>query len=137
MPRDHVDDDLDDLDDEDLDDSEEVRRPAKKRRPTADERQMAMFCHLGGVIGGFLVPLIIWNIKKDDSRFIDDHGKEALNFGLTMMIGHLVGGLLFCFTLGLLNVALMVMTVVFVISASTAANRGERYEYPWSIRFIK
>ena len=84
----------------------------------------------------FLVPLIIWLMKKEESSFIDHHGKEALNFQITMMIGHVVGGALICVTLGVVNMAVWVLTLVFCIIAGMAANRGEKYTYPLTIRFI-
>jgi uncharacterized Tic20 family protein len=113
--------------------------PLEKRETKAvkqEDRTMAMFCHLGGIIGGFVLPLIIWLVKKDESRFIDHHGKEALNFQITMTIGHVIGGVLICFTFGLINIAVSVVTIVFCIIAGMAANRGEKYTYPMTIRFI-
>ncbi len=104
---------------------------------TPDDRQMGLFCHLGGALLGFLVPLIIWLIKKDQSRFIDDQGKEALNFQITMLIGHFVGGLTICFTFGGVNLLCYVLTLVFGIMGGVAANKGEVYRYPINIRFIK
>ncbi len=105
-------------------------------RSNAQERQMAMFAHLGGIFG-FLIPLLIWLLKKDESRFVDDQGKEAVNFHLTMMIGHFLGGLTICFTFGALNLAVWVLTLVFGILGGVAANKGEVYRYPLNIRFIK
>ncbi|HMC67145.1 MAG TPA: DUF4870 domain-containing protein [Gemmataceae bacterium] len=104
--------------------------------PTQDERTMAMLCHLGGALLGFLVPLIIWLIKKDQSKFVDDQGKEALNFHITLLIGHVIGGVLICFTFGLINFAVWVLGIVFGIIGAMAANRGERYRYPFAIRMI-
>jgi uncharacterized Tic20 family protein len=104
---------------------------------TPEDRQMGLFCHLGGALLGFLVPLIIWLIKKDQSRFIDDQGKEALNFQITMLIGHFVGGLTICFTFGGVNLLCYVLTLVFGIMGGVAANKGEVYRYPINIRFIK
>jgi uncharacterized Tic20 family protein len=103
---------------------------------TSDDRQMAMFAHIGGIFG-FIVPLIIWLMKKDQSRFVDDQGKEAVNFHLTMMIGHFIGGLTICFTFGAINLAVWVMAVVLGIMGGMAANKGEVYRYPLNIRFIK
>src|SRR5262245_57550403 len=101
-----------------------------------DERTMAMLCHLGGAFLGFLVPLIVWLIKKDQSRFVDDQGKEALNFHITILIGHAVGGATICLTFGLLNLAVYVVAVVFGVMAGIAANKGEVYRYPLNIRLI-
>jgi uncharacterized protein len=103
---------------------------------TPEERQMALFAHLGGIMG-FMIPLIIWILKKDESEFVDDQGKEALNFHLTLMIGHLIGGVSICFTFGLLNLVCWVLGVVFGIIGGMAANKGAVYRYPMTIRFIK
>ena len=50
---------------------------------TPDDRTMALVCHIGGAVGSFLIPLIIWLIKKDQSKFVDDQGKEVINFHIT------------------------------------------------------
>ena len=107
--------------------------------PTSDERAMALLCHLGGVLAtiGFLVPLIIWLVKKDESRFVDDQGKEALNFQLTLLIGHVIGIATWCFIIGIaITFALWVVQVVFGIMGAVAANQGQRYRYPVNIRLI-
>ena len=103
---------------------------------TSEDRQMGLFCHLGGAFLGFLVPLIIWVMKKDTSKFLDDQGKEALNFQLTLMIGHLVGGVTICITFGSINMVLWVLGLVFGIMGGVAANKGEVYRYPINIRMI-
>ena len=103
---------------------------------TADERSMALLCHLGGALLGFLVPLIVWLVKKDQSRFVDDQGKEALNFQLTMLILHMIGGVTICLTFGAINLAVFVLDIVFGIMAATASNKGEVYRYPLCFRFI-
>ena len=72
-------DDDDDDDDDDRDDDEDSSRKKKKKgKPTDEEKQMAMFCHLGGLIGGSVIPLVIWMMKKDESRFIDRHGEGGV-----------------------------------------------------------
>src|SRR5205085_184247 len=131
MPRHDDDDKRDDI--ENLDDDDD-RQPARKRRsgdPTNEDRQMAMFCHLGNLLGMIVVPLVIWLTQKDKSSFIDQHGKEAVNFGITMMIGHFLG----IFTCGILNMILLPVGITFGIMAGLAANRGEDYKYPICIRF--
>jgi uncharacterized Tic20 family protein len=105
--------------------------------PTPDDRNMAILCHIGGILTGFIIPLIIWLIKKDQSKFVDDQGKEALNFQITMLLGHIVGGLTFCIHMGILNLAIWVLTIVFGILATVAVSKGQRYRYPLTIRMIK
>jgi uncharacterized Tic20 family protein len=130
MPR-IIDDDERDEDEEE--DDLKSSRKRKRREPTNDDKQMAMFCHLGNLLGMIVLPLILWLTQKDKSSFIDEHGKEALNFGITMMIGHFLG----IFTCGILNTILLPLSIVFGVMAGLAANRGEDYQYPICIRFIK
>ena len=56
----------------------------------SDERTMGMLAHILGGVTNFLGPLIIWLIKKDESPFVNDQGKEALNFQITIAIGYVV-----------------------------------------------
>jgi uncharacterized Tic20 family protein len=104
---------------------------------TREERQLAMFCHLGGAFFSIFVPLIIWMIKKDQSRFVDDQAKEALNFQITFLIAHFLAGLTCCLTYGTLNAAVVVAAIVFSIMATLAVQKGEVYRYPFAIRLIK
>ncbi len=77
-------------------------------------------------------------MKKDQSRFIDHHGKEALNFQLTLLIAAVVCGLLVFVFIGiLLFPVLIILSLVLEIMACVAANRGEWYRYPFCIRFIR
>jgi uncharacterized protein len=55
-----------------------------------DDKTMGMLAHVLGIIS-FIGPLVIWLVKKDQSQFVDENGKVALNFQLTMLIGFLIG----------------------------------------------
>ena len=66
-----------------------------------DARNMAMLCHLLAIFTGFLGPLIIWLIKKDEDPFVDEHGKEALNFQITVFIAMFVSGILTMVCIGI------------------------------------
>lgn len=104
---------------------------------SSDDRLFAVFAHLGTIIGGFLVPLVIWLIKKDDSKFVDYHGKEALNFQITIFIGYVVGGILTILLIGVFVLfACWILSVVCAIMAALKANNGESYRYPVSWRII-
>jgi uncharacterized Tic20 family protein len=112
-----------------------------------DARMWAMFCHLGGlamfipvlpVIGNVIAPLIIWQIKKDDYPFVNEQGKEAVNFQISMLIYGLVAGLLCFACIGLILLpAVVVVDVIFLLIAAVKANEGYHYRYPLTIRFIK
>jgi len=109
---------------------------------TPDDRTMAFICHLVGGLLGFLIPLIVWLIKKDQSKFVNDQGKEALNFQLTLLIGHVILGFACCIPFVnilalLLHLGLRVLSVVFGIIGGLAAQKGEVYRYPLTFRMIK
>src|SRR5262249_37735815 len=54
--------------------------------PTSEERTLALMCHVGGFLTVFVVPLVLWLLKRRDSTFVDHHGKEALNYQLTLTV---------------------------------------------------
>ncbi|MGB0993238.1 MAG: DUF4870 domain-containing protein [Akkermansiaceae bacterium] len=115
--------------------------------PTPEERSSAMLVHLLGILTGAIGVLIMWLVKKDQSRFVDFHGREALNFMLSLLVYSicltalaLVVGLL-TFMMGLFLMVpfyllLGIGSLVLEILACTAANRGEWHRYPLCIRFI-
>ena len=104
-----------------------------------------MLCHASALLGLFfhflghiLGPLIVWLLKRGDAAEIDAHGKESLNFQLSMLIYDAIAGIL-CFVLiGIpLLILLWVLNTVLVIVASIKASDGELYRYPLTIHFIK
>ena len=107
---------------------------------TKDAKTMAMLCHLLGALAGVVGSLIIWLIKKDEHPFIDDQGKEATNFGLTLLIGYLIAVVLTVVSCGFLffmPLVPVVLQLIFGIIGATKANDGIAYRYPLNIRFIK
>jgi uncharacterized Tic20 family protein len=92
---------------------------------------------LGGLLG-WIPPLIIWLVKKGESSFIDDNGKEALNFQITIAIANVVAFMLVFVIIGFfLLMALNVFNIVIVIIAAIKANEGQKYRYPVCLRLIK
>jgi uncharacterized Tic20 family protein len=117
-----------------------------------DARMWAMICHLAGlggllpivpVIGSIIGPLIIWQIKKEEDSFIDEQGKEAVNFQISMLLYSLIGSigcLITCVGAPLIPIvvcAVGVFDLVFLLIAAVKANDGNHYRYPVTIRFIK
>ena len=108
------------------------------------ERNWAMFCHLSSFasvvvpFGGIIGPLICWSSKRYESKFVDQNGKESLNFQLSILLYTLVCIPLVFIVIGIFFlVALMILELVCVITASIKASRGEPYRYPLSIPFIQ
>jgi uncharacterized Tic20 family protein len=109
------------------------------------ERTWAIFCHLSSLVafvgvpfGNILGPLVIWLIKKNDMSLVDEEGKAALNFQLSMTIYTLVV-LVLCFVaVGLLLIVPIILAnVLLVIIASVKTSNGEKFHYPCAIQFIK
>jgi uncharacterized Tic20 family protein len=104
-----------------------------------------MLCHLCALIGllgngvGFLLgPLVVWLLKKEDDPFIDEQGKEAVNFQITMFIAIVLCVPLMLLLIGFpLLILIALMMTIFPIIGAVKANEGEPYRYPLSIRFIK
>lgn len=104
----------------------------------SDERMYALFAHIGGIFFSFLVPLIIWIMFRERSRFVDSQGKEALNFQITLAIAYVVGLVTSVIFIGVfIIIAAGIYAIVCGIMAALAVNRGEDYRYPWAFRFIK
>jgi uncharacterized Tic20 family protein len=106
--------------------------------PTSEDRTMAVLAHVLGIFTSFVGPLIIWLVKKDQSPFVDDQGREALNFQITLIIGYLISAIATVICIGpILAIALSVVAIIFGIMGAVAANKGEAYRYPFNIRLIK
>ena len=107
-----------------------------------DDKNMGMLAHLLGIFTFFLGPLIIWLIKKDQSKYIDEQAKEALNFQITASIALLGCSILMiipvvgCIML-LLVLAAHVTRLVLSIIGTVAASKGEMYRYPLTLRLVK
>lgn len=111
--------------------------------PDSDERMWSTFAHLGIVaglvipLGNIIAPLVIWLVYKDRSDYVDYHGKEALNFQLTMTIAMVISAILIFVLIGLpLLIVFALLDLILSIVAAVRANEGERYRYPFNIRFL-
>ncbi len=105
--------------------------------PTQDERNLAMLAHLLGIFTGFIGALVIWLIKKDESRFVAEEAKEALNFQITMGIAFVVAWALAFILIGFFLIpVLFIANFIFCILAAVSASKGNPYKYPVAIRLV-
>lgn len=103
-----------------------------------------MLCHLSA-LSGFIIPfgsligpLVVWQIKKNQYPIVDDQGKEALNFQITITLAAIVSAILIVLLVGIfLLIAVGIASLVFTIIAAIKANSGETYRYPFCLRLIK
>jgi uncharacterized Tic20 family protein len=106
---------------------------APKVEVSQDAKNMGMLCHLLGLFTCF-----IWLIQKDKMPFVDYHGKEALNFQITVAIAYVVASIsIMCFIGVVLLPAVGLADLILCIMACVATSRGEYYKYPVSLRLIK
>jgi len=105
-----------------------------------DERTMGMLAHILGAVTVVIGPLIIWLIKREESPFVDDQGKEALNFQITILIGHVASMILGGLTGGCASVILSpvvwLVSLIFGILGGLEANKGNVYRYPFALRLV-
>ena len=105
--------------------------------PTSDEKTMALLSHVLTLVPGigFLAPLIIYLIKKDESPFVAASAKESLNFQITLYIV-IIG--LFITVIGILVVWIIgLLALVLVVVATIKTSEGKLYRYPLALRLIK
>ena len=119
--------------------------PAVNIPAIANVRTWCAFIHVSALLGVFLhfpghliPPLIIWLLKRDESPELDAHGKEAVNFQISMLIYNVVAAVFCLILLGFVFLAVLwVLNAVLVIVAAIQASDGKFYRYPMTIRFIQ
>lgn len=121
---------------------------------TQNDKNYSALIHFSGFagyffpLGNFIMPLILWSIKKEESNFIYEHGKNAVNFQLSLLIYTFLLALLIIpitiLTLGLGLIAVILaiipaflLSIILVVSACIKALNGEPYDYPFTIEFFK
>lgn len=122
------------------------------------EKWLAFACHVGGGLGaallanlGFIVPLVLWLAKRHESRFVDHHGREALNFQLNMLVlGVALYVVISLFRGTLFRVSsildwpllpwfsiLLLINIILSVLAGIEAYNGKDYRYPYIFRLVK
>ena len=113
--------------------------------PTENERTWGMLAHLSALaglvlplLGIVLGPLAVWLTRRDESQFVGDHAKEALNFNISVLLGAIACMLLTLVFVGfLLGTALFIFWLVMTLIAAIKASEGHSYRYPFSLRLVK
>lgn len=109
-----------------------------------DAKLWGMLVHLSGLLGftgipfaNIIAPIIVWQIKKETSPFVDEHGKEAVNFQINMIIYVIIGVITAFFCIGFVLLAVLgIVMIIMPIIAGLKANNGEPYRYPFIFRVI-
>lgn len=110
-----------------------------------EEQNWAMYCHLSALVGfiiplgNVLGPLVVWLMKKDTMPQVEIHGKEALNFQITVLLALIVSLVLTVVLIGflLLPVVGLAALVLTIMAAIKVSNGQLDYRYPIALRLIK
>lgn len=109
-----------------------------------DANQWAMFVHFSLFAGylvplaGLVLPIILWQIKKDQYPFVDVHGKIVVNWIISLIIYAAICAVLVFFVIGLIGFAILgALSIIFPIVGGIKANQGEAWEYPLTIKLIR
>jgi uncharacterized Tic20 family protein len=110
---------------------------------SGDERTWGMLAHLSALagmivpFGNVIAPFLIWRTRRDESVFVADHAKEALNFNLSVLIGVAACYILTWLLVGLLLLAVLGVTwFVLTLRAAIRASEGHIYRYPFALRLV-
>jgi uncharacterized Tic20 family protein len=103
-----------------------------------DEQNMGLLMFILGIFTGFLGPLILWLVKKDQSRYINEQGKELLNWQITVFIAFVACIILMFVIIGFFLVPIVaIANLVFMIIACVTASKGQFYRFPFALRLLK
>jgi len=106
----------------------------------SDEKTWALISHFGGIVVGFIAPLVAYLVKGNESQTVRAHSIEALNFQITWGVATIIASIIAVCSLGTLFFLPMLtwaMIIVFSIIAGLKANEGQLYQYPASVRLVK
>jgi uncharacterized Tic20 family protein len=88
-------------------------------------------------LGNIFGPLVLWLLKRKTSMYLDENGKESLNFQISMTLYGIAAGILGIFGVGLPILAVIVLADgILVVVAAVQAHKGDLYRYPLTMRFI-
>lgn len=105
---------------------------------TEDDKLFAMLIYVLSFFFPLIAPLLIWLLKRDQSSFIDYHGKEYLNFLISITVYGFISGILVILLIGIvLLIILGIGAFVLTIMAAVKSYQGERYRFPLIFRIIK
>lgn len=107
------------------------------------DRSWLVLLHLSEFLGylvplaGFIAPVVIWLVMKDDSPEMDRHGRNVVNWIISSTIYVIVSAILCLVLIGIpLLILMMVLVTVFPIIGAVKASQGVEWKYPLAIRFL-
>lgn len=104
----------------------------------SEERMLAAILYVVSLFFPIIGPLVIWLLKKDESSFINYHGREYFNFFISYTIYSVISGILVLLLVGVFLLWILgIMALIFTIIAAVKAYEGNEYRFPLIFRLIK
>lgn len=104
----------------------------------SEERMLAAILYVVSLFFPIIGPLVIWLLKKDESSFINYHGREYFNFFISYTVYSVICGILVILLVGIFLLWILgIMALVFTIIAAVKAYEGNEYRFPLVFRVIK
>ncbi|MBA6316050.1 DUF4870 domain-containing protein [Cellulophaga baltica] len=133
-----------------------IENPIIKNTLKEDHSTLALlhYCQLLNFFGffGIIIPVVLWSTKKNEIKGMDEHGKHVINYQLSMLLYGVIYAMLFVISilltfvfigfvfiiiLSILGIPLALLLIVYPIIGGIAASKGEFYNYPLTIKFIR
>jgi uncharacterized Tic20 family protein len=112
-------------------------------KSSGQANQLAGLAHILGIITSFVAPLIIWLSNSSRDTQVDSNAKEALNFQITVLLAHIANGILtfvlffiWPFIAWAVTLGIWAVSIWWAFLGFQAANKGERYRYPFAFRIV-
>lgn len=105
-----------------------------------DDKTWILIAHFGGIVVGFIAPLVAMLVKGNESANVKAHAVEALNFQITATIAYVVASILAVCSFGFLfflPFVVWIVVIIFCVLAGMKANEGQFYKYPATLRLVK
>ena len=122
----------------------EMQQPYNTGLQTPEARNWGLWLHLSQLANlilppaGLIVPIVLWQIKKDEFPALDRHGKMVVNWMISSVIYFIVSFALIFVLVGILLLPILgILGIVFPVIGAVKANNGEFWEYPLTIKFLK
>ena len=106
--------------------------------PKGNEKIWSMLSHLSALLGvGFILPLVVYLAMRQESKYVAENAREALNFHLSVLIYCLCCVPLVFILIGIpLLIIIGVGSLVLAIIATVKASDGHSYRYPLTLRLV-
>lgn len=106
--------------------------------PTKDETNMGLLMMILAIVTGWLGPLIIWLMKKSESRFLDAQGKEVLNYEITIFLAFIACFILTFVLIGLFLLPIVILAnLILLIMGAINVSKGNFHRFPFALRLLK